>query len=88
MTIIKGHPNRREAEALHLQDVAARADLMRRVGHGAQEGEGVAPVLEIKTRVKEEGADQSLKKRIQQVGFSYSQVTLTLFENKKLQSIT
>ena len=68
LIIITGHPNPREVEALHLQDAAAAADPMRRVGHGAQEDEGVAPVLEIKTQAKEEGADQNLMKMIQQVG--------------------
>jgi len=65
-TTLPGHPNPREVEALHLQDAAAAANPMRRVGHGAQEDEGVAPVLEIKTLVKEEGADQNLMKMIQQ----------------------
>jgi len=65
-TTLQGHPNPREVEALHLQDGAAAADPKRRVGHGAQEDEGGAPVLEIKTRAKEEGDVQNLKKMIQQ----------------------
>ena len=77
MTITTGHPNPREVEALHLQDGAAAADPKRRVGHGAQEDEGVVPVLEIETRAKEEGDDQNLMKMIQQVSINYRQVTFT-----------
>ena len=82
MTITTGHPNPREVEALHLQDGAAAADPKRRVDHGAQEDEGGAPVLEIKTRVKEEGDVQNLKKMIQQVSSNYSQVTFTLPDSR------